>query len=113
MKKIFLLVVLFALIAFLGYENYWKYFDEKKLAYDYLEPASQKTVKSWKWADVDEYTAEYTMEIWDKESEQFIDINGMETLVVSFKTTDDGTLGPIDVYLDMKTTKVIGIGVRK
>lgn len=104
MKKILFITGFFVLIAFLGYQNYWKYVEEKKLAYDYLVPASQKTVKSWKWADVDEYTAEYSVEIWDEESEQHIDIKGMETLVVSFKTTDGG---PIEVFLDKKTKKVI------
>ncbi|WP_217642736.1 hypothetical protein [Bacillus sp. UNCCL13] len=70
-------------------------------------------MKSWKWADVYNFTAESTKEIWDEESEQHTNIKGIETLEVTFKTTDDGALGPLHVYLDKKTKKVLGIALRK
>lgn len=116
MKKIVLTVILllpFLLISYIRFGDFLKYSDKIKLAYDYVDPISQKTIKNRKVAQVKEFTPTTDLEIMDDESGSLINIKGKEVMIVTFMTENDETLGPIIVYIEKNANKVLGIGGRK
>jgi hypothetical protein len=110
-RYIFIIIVIFSLF-FTGCSSYSKYPEEIKLAYDSIHPSSQKTIKDWKEAKVQEFTPDKDLEVTNEEDKQ-INIKGFEIIEVAFNTTDEESLGPIVVYLDKDTRKVLGSGLRK
>jgi hypothetical protein len=116
MKKIVLAVILlspFLLLSYIKFGDSLKYPDEIKLAYDYVDPISQKTIKNRKVAQVEEFTPRFDIEIMNEETDSLTNIKGIDVMTVTFKTDDDGSLGPIIVYIDKNSKKVLGIGGRK
>jgi hypothetical protein len=93
--------------------SYSQYPDEIKLAYNSVEPLAQKTIKNWKKARVEEYIPTENIEVINEKENKLINIKGIETLQVTFKTSDNGALGPITVFIEKDTKKVLGIGGRK
>jgi len=116
MRRSVILTILlfpFLLLFYIWFGDSLKYPNEIKLAYDYVNPISQKTIKNWKVARVMESTPTADLEIMSKETNSLINIKGRKVLVVKFKTEEDEILGSILVYIDKNTNNVLGIGGRK
>ncbi|WP_108669920.1 hypothetical protein [Peribacillus acanthi] len=92
---------------------YSKYSEEINLAYDYVHPHSQNSILNWKKAKVEEFTSEMDLNIIDEAKDEMVNIKGIHTLKVTFRTNDEESLGPIVVFIDKKNGKVLGIGGRK
>lgn len=82
----------------------------RKLAYDSLDENSKDTIIKWKTADVEEYNDLEEHKI--AGNKQTMDIKGVNTFRVIFKTTQDAFLGPIVVYLDQQNYNILGQEVR-
>jgi hypothetical protein len=113
MEKFFIPFSLFFTIILSSCNSNPVYSDEIERAYNYLSPISQETIKNWKTASVEIYTPTGDLEVENEEKDKYINIKGFDTLKVTFKTTDDAELGPIDIYIDENSKKILGIGIRK
>lgn len=116
MKKILLILILsipLLLLLYLRYGDSLRYPNEIRLAYKYIDSNSQKTIKNSKIAQVEEYAPSRDLEIMDEETDSLVNIKYKEVLRITFKTLDDGNLGPIVVYIDKNTNDVLGVGTRK
>jgi hypothetical protein len=68
----------------------------RTIAWNYLSKAQQATVNTkWEDAPIEKKTD-----------------NGQEIVIVTFGTTQDAILGPIQVFVDVKTKSALGIGGR-
>ncbi|MDR7074672.1 hypothetical protein [Fictibacillus barbaricus] len=113
MGKFFIIFSLFITIVLSGCNSNSAYPDEIERAYNYVSPVSQETIKDWKKANVEKFTPTGKLEVKDEKKDRYINIEGLKTLKVTFKTTDDAELGPINVYIDEVSKKILGIGIRK
>ncbi|RDU37887.1 hypothetical protein DRW41_08720 [Neobacillus piezotolerans] len=108
-----LLSVPFFVLLFISFVDSFTYHTEIKRAYGYIDPVSQKSIKNANLAQVREEKVSEDTKIMDEMIRTLINIKGKEVLIISFKTKDEGSLGPISVYLDKKTGEAIGMGMRK
>lgn len=108
MKKSSTLLIQFVLILSLFGCSNTNYPKEIKLAYNYIDPISKKTIRNWKNAEVEEYTPNVDVEIYDYALQKRLNIKGKDTLKVTFHTKDDKIIGPIVIFLDKKGEKVLG-----
>ncbi|WP_409271782.1 hypothetical protein V1499_19410 [Neobacillus sp. SCS-31] len=109
---ILLSVPLFALLFF-WFGDSLRYHGEIKRAYGYVGPVSQKSILNANLAQVRTENVSEDINIMDEKTRTLINIKGKEVYIISFKTKDEGDLGPISVYLDKKTGEAIGVGMRK
>ncbi|MFT4416859.1 hypothetical protein ACLM5H_23640 [Fredinandcohnia humi] len=112
MRNGIFIIGLFLTLFISGCSSYSKYPNEIEKAYNYVDPISKETIINWKKAAVKNYTPPEYFEVIDKEA-RAVNIKGIETLEITFKTTDDGTVGPIIVYTDKQSKKILGTLVRK
>lgn len=115
LKKISMFVFLSFIFFIAGCSSYSKYPDEIKRAYHYVDQKSQKTIKNWKNAKVEEYKPTEELSIIDKKGGKYrlVNIKGIKTLKITFETTEDPFLGPIVVFIDKNSKKILGIGGRE
>jgi hypothetical protein len=113
MRTFFMTFSLFFAIFLNGCNSNSAYSNEIESAYNYVDPISQETIKNWEKASVEKYIPTGELEVKDEEKNKYINIKGFKTLKVSFKTTDDAELGPINVYIDENSKKVLGVGIRR
>jgi hypothetical protein len=112
MRTFFMTFSLFFAIFLSGCNSNSAYSNEIESAYNYVDPISRETIKNWEKASVEKYIPTGELEVMDGKNKN-INIKGFKTLKVSFKTTDETELGPINVYIDENSKKVLGVGIRK
>lgn len=80
--------------------------DYRQAAWDYLGEAGQKEITSdWRQARV-------TLADWDQVGQKIDDSSRDFVVRVQFRTDQDGLLGPITLYLDPVTRKIVGNELR-
>lgn len=80
--------------------------DYRQAAWDYLGEAGQKEITSdWRQARV-------TLADWDQVGQKIDDSSRDFVVRVQFRTDQDGLLGPITLYLDPVTRKIVGTELR-
>ncbi|MFC0187201.1 hypothetical protein ACFFJY_02830 [Fictibacillus aquaticus] len=112
MRKIQLIITLLIPVLILSYIWFGDsiiYSKEIKIAYDYVHPRSQKTIKNWKLAQVTSYTPTGDTEIKNNKTDKYVNVQGKELVIVSFKTHDE----EITVFIDKNTNEVLGNGMKK
>lgn len=82
----------------------------KETAYNWLDEQNQMSIIDWESANIKVIKFD-TEHIVTNQTENSINIQDKETYQVTFKTNDE-ILGPIVVYLDKDTLKVLGIDYR-
>lgn len=81
-----------------------------KNAYESLDDYSKTSILKWKDAEVENFKIDKKYLIFSKG--KTIDISGIDTYKVTFRTKDDDVLGPISVYIDIKNLEVLGADSR-
>ncbi|MBY6036654.1 hypothetical protein KUV80_08315 [Fictibacillus nanhaiensis] len=112
MKRIQIMITLWATVLLVSCSSDSPYSNDIKRAYNYLDASSQQSIKDWEDAQVEEFISTETVEVENHEN-KWVNIENLPTLKVTFKTTNDGDLGPLIVYLDKETKKALGVGLRK
>lgn len=107
---IFLILLLFT--SFAGCAKMGKAPEEelRTLAYESLSKEEQQTILDWTKAPVVTITPQESLLIWSPQGS--LDLKGREVVVVTFNTTQDPLLGPIIVFLDADTQRILGKGLR-
>jgi hypothetical protein len=90
-----------------------KYQEEIKHAYDYVHPIPRKSITNWKNARVEEYISDKEMLVHNRLTGEQINIIGVPTLKITFKTDEKDSGGQIVVFVDQKSKKVLGSVPRK
>lgn len=81
------------------------------LAYESLSKEGKIDIINWGNAEVENYKSPIEHFVF-KDSKE-VDIRGVATYRVYFKTNIEWTVGPLYVYVDKYTYEVYGVGIRK
>lgn len=82
----------------------------REIAYQSLTDNEKTSIIDWKGASVEKYKAETKHTIAGPTGP--VNIKSKDTYKVTFKTNMDGLLGPIVVYLDSNSYKILGSDFR-
>lgn len=82
----------------------------REIAYLWLNENFKKTIINWKEAKVEEckYTTDHIVISQSGNSDDSVNLKGIDTYKITFSTTNEGILGPIIIYIDMNTFNALG-----
>ncbi|MDF2538445.1 MAG: hypothetical protein K0S76_1466 [Herbinix sp.] len=85
----------------------------REIAYDYLNDQGKELIIDWETASVDEYPISNELKIMNNDYD-ITSIKNIDTYAVTFHTnvTLEAFAGPIIVYLDKNTYKILGMNLR-
>lgn len=84
--------------------------DIREIAYQALSEDEKRTVISYKAGKVEQYKSKDEHSIVGPNG--LIDIKDNETYKITFSTNNEGTLGPINIYIDKNSYSVLGADLR-
>jgi hypothetical protein len=81
-----------------------------EIAYQYLSENTRKTIVDWKNAEVQEDNDSVGYLVANQNG--VVSTKGKDTYIITFKTNSHYALGPVMVFMDRNTYKIIGVGLR-
>lgn len=84
--------------------------DIREIAYKALSEDEKKTVISYKDGKVEQYKSKEEHSIFGPNG--LTDIKDKDTYKITFRTNNEGILGPINIYIDKNSYSVLGVDLR-